>query len=80
MGYIGPLDLVPPIQSQPVYWGVGPMERPIRTKFYAKACIITLNNIIKNYPHRYTGSGNSYISQVGILRYWAHGKSDSHQI
>ena len=33
MGYIGPQDVVPPIQTKPVYWGLGHMERSIRIKF-----------------------------------------------
>ena len=33
MGYIGPQDPVPPIVVESVYWDLGHMESPIRTKF-----------------------------------------------
>ena len=56
------------------------MERPIHTKFYIKACILTLKNGTKNYRHRLTGSGSSHISQIGKLGACAHGTSDSYQI
>ena len=56
------------------------MERPIHTKFDIQACIRTLNNTTKDYPHGSTGSGTSHIRQVGILGSWAHLTSNSHQI
>ena len=43
------------------------MERPIHTKFNIWACIPTLNNNTKTFPHRSTGSGTS------------HGTSESHK-
>ena len=75
MGYIGPHDLAAP---KPVDWGLGLMERPIRTKFNIYTYIPTLNNTTKNYS--FTGSGTSHISIIGILGSWAHVMSDSHQI
>ena len=56
------------------------MERSIHTKFDAKAPILTLNGISKNDPYQSTGSGTSHMSEIGILKSWAHGMSDSHQI
>ena len=50
-----------------VYWGLEHMERPIHTKYDIYACIPTLNNTTENYPHGSTGSGNSHVSQIGIL-------------
>ena len=66
LGCISPQDLVPPI-TKPVYRDLGHMESPIRTKFNILACISTLNNTTKYYPHRSTGSGTSHLSQIGIL-------------
>ena len=77
---IGPQGPVPTIKVKSIYWGLGHMERLIQIKFVIKACILTLNNTIKNYPHRSTGSGTFHISQIGILASWAHGTSDLHQI
>ena len=56
------------------------MERPIRKKCDNGAGILTLNNTTENYSHRFSGSGTSHISQIGILGSGAHGTSDAHQI
>ena len=77
---IGAQGPVPPIEVKSVYWGHGHLERPIRTKFNIQSSIPTLNNTTKNYPYWSTESGTSHRSQIGILGYWAHGPSDSHQI
>ena len=67
MGYIGPQDLVPPIQVKSVNWGLEYMERPIHTKFDIYACMLTPNNTTKNYRHRCTGPGTLHIGQIGKL-------------
>ena len=64
---IGPQGPVPPILVKSVNCGLEYMERPIHTKFDIKACMLTLNNTIKNYRHRSTGSGTAHISQIGKL-------------
>ena len=56
-------------------WTQGHMGPPIHTTCDIYSCIPTLNNTNKNYPHRYTGSGTSHISQIGILGSWGHGTS-----
>ena len=70
----------PPISVKSVNWGLEHMERPNYTKFNIQACMLTPNNNTKNYRHRCTGPGTSYISKIGKLGSWAHGTSDSHKI
>ena len=77
---ICPQGPVPPIVIKLLYWGLGHIERAIRTNLNISVCISTVNNTTKNYPHRSTGSGTSHSSQIGVLGSWAHRTSDLHQI
>ena len=56
------------------------MERPIHSKFIIKVYMPTLNNTAKNYSHRFTGSGTSHTSKIGILGSRAHRTPDTHEI